>query len=179
MKTTQTAKIISLSITIMLFANLDLFSQEENKKLKSIIGAGLSSILPNHQCYGDDNFGVDVFFRHNFKKKVPTSYYCINANFINYKNDSITKNDYSVTLGKYYISEPLAYTNPMFSISFCLGVNFGVLYKNDLYYGCLSIDNGFVWKIYKNLNFEIMIKTKFNPSDKTHTDGVFGLSFSF
>ena len=173
-------KYLTISIVILFISSIFLKSQDIEVN-RTFIGGGLSGILPSHSSYGDESIGMDLFFRHNFRLRVPNSYYCINANFLNYKNDYIRKNDYSVTLGTFFITDPLTgKDNKILPISLCFGINFGVLYKNDLFYGCLSIDQGFVIRnIYKNLNFEVIIKTKLNPSDKTHTDGVLGLSYSF
>ena len=171
-------KLTLILILIIFFSVVELKSQDVEVYNRTFIGVGLSGVLTN-SSYGEDNFGIDVSFRRNFKLKVPNSYYCINAKYINYKNDSITKNDYSVSLGTFHISDPIKNTDSIFSISYCSGVEFGMLYKNELYYGCFSINNGFVWKIYKNLNFEFMFKTKYNPSDEFYTECMLGLSYSF
>ena len=145
---------------------------------KTLIGAGISGVLTN-SSYGEENVGIDLFVRHNFSSLViPNSYCCINVNYNNYKDDySITKEDYSASLGGLYISDPIK-THPTVSLSYCFGAEVGVLYKKELYYACMGISTGFVFKIYKNLNFEAILKTKYNPSDDFFTEGMIGLSYS-
>ena len=143
---------------------------------KSLVGVAFTE-QNNNSNYGKGNFGIDIFFRHNFKFMIDTnSYYCINANYINYKNDSIIKNDYSVSLGFLHTHKII---DIMYSMSYCFGLDFGVLYKdNGLYYGTVSFNNGFIIGI-NRFNIEAIIKTKYNPSDDIHVGAMVGLSYSF
>lgn len=150
---------------------------EKPEKPKSFIGLGPTSILTTGY-YGEENIGIDVSFLHNFNKEKPNSYYCINLNYINHKSNSVIEHDYLVTFGALYISDPVASAAPMYSISFCWGVDFGVLYNDNNLHVAYGINTGIVSKIYKNLYFEMMLKTNFSPVDN-FTNATLGLLYSF
>ena len=165
---------ILILILISVVSVVELKSQEENKPTsKSYIVMGMSAVFPGNINYGEDNFGLDVSYRHRNNFCFINS---INVNYINYKskNDSIRKQNYSVSVGMFNKFK----TPNADKILICSGVDFGVIYKEKLY-PCLSLNNGFIIKVYKNLNFEVMLKTKHNTCDKFYTEGMLGLTYSF
>jgi len=166
-----------LSCILMLFISLislnaqDIESDKEHKK--SYIGVGISTIFPGNNNYSENNFGINISYRH--RNKLLFFINSINANYNNYKNenDSIRRQNYSVSVGDFF-----AFKTYNDRILLYGGVDIGLIYKEKLH-SCISLNNGFIIKIYKNLNAEMIFKTKYNSSDKFYTEGMLGLSYSF
>ena len=173
---------VLIVIVCMLFvSSTSLKSQdtESNKEYKkSYIGVGVISTFPGNSNYSEDNWGINLSYKSKNKFLWMLNY--MDVGYVNYKseNDPMKKQNYSVSVGVFSIFTP---NKDRDFISYYFGLNYGVLYKKDeeKSYALFGINSGFILKVYKNINFEIMLKTKYNKSDEFYTEGQLGLSYLF
>ena len=170
-------KIISLSIIIMLFANLDLFSQEENKATSKSMIVGSVMGNPANKNYNDKNFGANLSFRYNPTYSSDYDFLCLNVGYTHYKNNEISKYDYTITFGNFHNYNLL--DNKINNI---YNFEIGIIYKDieaKKIRPLISFGTGVLLHIYKNIDVEILYKVQMNTYDSFYCGVGAGLSYSF
>jgi len=173
-------KIISLSIIIMLLANLNLLAQEERKAPKStIVGSFFAN--PPSRNYSDSSIGAYLSYRYNVSD---TNNFIdginLNAGYIHYKDNEISKNDYIVTFGghKHFITFGRYSTILYSGATFELGIIYKDIEKNKIRpFICFGSNTGFI--LYKNIGIEIIFKVQLNTYDDFYCGVGAGISYSF
>jgi hypothetical protein len=164
----------------MLFANLNLLSQEENeaeknKILKYAIAVSAVANAPERDFLDDKNFGFLLSFRYNPQSvRMSHTSWCLNAGFINL-NNGISKNDYGITGG---IHSNFKFVDMMYMI---VTGEFGIIYKDSRKKISLfsSINAGLGYSITPNIKIEFISRNQYNKVDFYYSGFSVGLSYSF
>jgi len=179
--TNKKSKIVSLSIIMILLANLNLLAQEESKTIEekkvtksTIVGSVLKN-APNRN-YDDKSIGGHLSYRHTFSPDKVNGIN-FNAGYINYKDNEIAKNDYMFTIGSHTNCKIVEH-----KIKYNTNTEIGVIYKDiekNKVRLLMSFSMGSYYHIYKNIGLELNFKCQYNTYDLFYCGIGIGLSYSF